>query len=278
MPDDMWDTHKPLDEAARDELQFLVDTLPALAEIAKPMVTPAPSDLLQRFVLGHPSVDFVWSNDAAIAGYGAILQRHADLGYLRLLLSARWPEGKCPEHQVHREAGGVNGSLDALLPQLKDSSVLLLSDCAPVSLAFAVGSKGSKELQERAKYFWRQCLRWNITVYSQWIPGDMMLFLGTDKLSRDETFDYHDVRVAEETWKLAQAAAVNSGFELSTDLFADEHNRKCPLFWSRYPAPGAVGIDAFESCGWGQTWCAHCTKFQHQGLWVFPPIPLVAVT
>eukprot|EP00961_Rhodomonas_salina_P298126 3937819-Rhodomonas_salina.1 len=99
MPDDMWDTHKPLDEDARDELQFLVETLPALAEIAKPMVAPAPSDLLQRFVLGHPSVDFVRSNDAAIAGYGAILQRHADLGYLRLLLSARWPEGKCPEHQ-----------------------------------------------------------------------------------------------------------------------------------------------------------------------------------
>eukprot|EP00961_Rhodomonas_salina_P077933 1046537-Rhodomonas_salina.1 len=54
MPDDMWDKHKPLDEDACDELQFLVDTLPALAEIAKPMVAPAPSDLLQQFVLGHP--------------------------------------------------------------------------------------------------------------------------------------------------------------------------------------------------------------------------------
>eukprot|EP00961_Rhodomonas_salina_P044647 599974-Rhodomonas_salina.1 len=86
------------------------------------MSPPAPSLLLQRFVLGHLSVDFVWSNDAAIQGYCAVLQRHKDLGYLCLLLSAQWPDCVGPEHQVHQEAAGVNGSLDAFLPHLQDSS------------------------------------------------------------------------------------------------------------------------------------------------------------
>eukprot|EP00961_Rhodomonas_salina_P276876 3741336-Rhodomonas_salina.2 len=225
--------------------------------MAKPMSPPAPSLLLQRFVMGHPSVDFVWSNDAAVQGYGAILQHHKDLGYLCLLLSARWPDCVGPEHQ--------------------DSSVLLLSDCAPVCQAIKFGSKGSKELQERAQYFWRQCLKWNITVYSQWISGDLMLFLGTDALSREETFDFHDVRVADETWELVQSLAFNSGFHLITDLLADKHNRKCLLFWSRYSAPGAIGIDAMSSSGWGDTWCAACRVFVPQGVWVFQPIPLTAL-
>lgn len=38
--DDQWDVHKPLDKVAKDELDFLVQTLPTLAEITKPMSPP----------------------------------------------------------------------------------------------------------------------------------------------------------------------------------------------------------------------------------------------
>eukprot|EP00961_Rhodomonas_salina_P051939 697166-Rhodomonas_salina.1 len=72
--DDQWDVHKPLNDVAKDELDFLVSTLLTLAEITKPMSPPALSLLLQRFVLGHPSVDFVWSNDAVVKGYGAVFR------------------------------------------------------------------------------------------------------------------------------------------------------------------------------------------------------------
>eukprot|EP00961_Rhodomonas_salina_P234100 3163699-Rhodomonas_salina.1 len=208
-----------------------------------------------------------------------MLQRHPSFDVARILLSAGWDgELDMPEHQVHREGEGVNRGLDALAPLLQDSSVLLLTDCLPVTLAVEFGSKGSNVLQAQAKYFWRKTLRWNITFFSQWIPGSAMCLLGTDGLSQEHTVDVHNVRVSGLVWYLACQVASNEGWILSTDLFADQHNAKCRLFWSVCPSPGAFGVDAFSATSWGKIWCNHCNKFVMQSLWVFPPIPLLALT
>eukprot|EP00961_Rhodomonas_salina_P227334 3073694-Rhodomonas_salina.1 len=156
--------------------------------------------------------------------------------------------------------------------------VLLLTDCLPVTLTFVVGSKGSDVLQAQAKCFWRKALRWNVTVFSQWIPGTAMCFLGTDGLSREFTVDVHNIRVSGMVWFLACQVAQNENWILSTDLFADQHNAKCKLFWAVCPCPGAFGVDAFTATSWGKIWCKHCEKFVMQSLWVFQPIPLLALT
>eukprot|EP00961_Rhodomonas_salina_P074491 1000384-Rhodomonas_salina.1 len=66
--------------------------------------------------------------------------------------------------------------------------------------------------------------------------------------------------------------------ELHVDAFADEHNKRCERFWAQHPVFGSEVTDAFDATSWGPTWCSECSCQHDQGLWVFPPIPLLAKT
>eukprot|EP00961_Rhodomonas_salina_P118064 1589000-Rhodomonas_salina.2 len=58
-PED-WDKTKQLSEVNIDDLEFLASALPELAEVARPMHPPSPAELLQNFIDGKPSADWVW--------------------------------------------------------------------------------------------------------------------------------------------------------------------------------------------------------------------------
>eukprot|EP00961_Rhodomonas_salina_P158637 2135486-Rhodomonas_salina.1 len=59
---------------------FLVEHIPMMAEVTKPMCQPSSATLLARFMQGLPGVSFVISTDASYMGWGMVVQAHPSLG------------------------------------------------------------------------------------------------------------------------------------------------------------------------------------------------------
>ena len=271
-----WDTVKHMSQTLREELTFWATHIVTMAEVARPMVsTPTPL-LLQRFMAGLPSVDYVLSHDASTLGYGAILQAHPARAEQPQQISSRWNAAEVAGlWQVHLEMLGGLKSVSTFLPTLKGCSVLHLTDCTPVKAAMTKGSKASPFLQSHAVALYRMLAAWNVHHISDWVTGREMIDAGVDDLSRDLTLDAHDVRLTEETWSMATQLAQNAGMQLHVDYFADEHNHRCSRFWSRFAAQGAEGTDALSASSWGENHCIICNQFHQQGIFLFPPGPLV---
>ena len=271
-----WDTHQPFTTGVRDELQFWVIHIMGMAEVARPMVTTPATILLQRFLAGLPSVDYVISHDSSNLGYGAILQAHASRGGAVHKISSRWNAAEVQDlWQAHLEMLGGVKAISTVLPTIKGCSVLHLTDCTPVKAAINKGSKGSPFLQKHSVALWRMLAAWNVHLTSDWITGREMIDAGVDDLSRDLTLDAHDVRLTADAWIMVQQLAQNENMELHVDYFSDEHNHLCSRFWSRYSAPGAEGADALSAPSWGVNHCSVCNQYHTQGIFLFPPGPLI---
>ena len=85
-----WDLCKPLSQELIRELEFWIASLPSMAEVAKPMVATPATLLIQRFLQGLPSVDYVLCHDASVEGVGAILTAHSSRLEPRREMSSRW--------------------------------------------------------------------------------------------------------------------------------------------------------------------------------------------
>lgn len=211
-------------------------------------------------------------------GWGAILEMTGDKGLRESVsTSGRWGEADQASEQAHRESTGTLRAVETFIEKLQGKTVLHLTDCTPVSNAMNSGSRGSMVLQDNAVRLWKLCARWSVHVVSLWIPGDRMVELGVDDLSREGTIDLHDVRVRDEVWKEALRLAKQEGMSLLVDWFADPHNARLPRFWSREPSPGAEGFDALKAISWGRTKCLDCGLEHDSGAWLFPPPPLMSL-
>jgi hypothetical protein len=270
-----WDERKPIGAKAREELQFWADNLPGMAGQAKPMWKLSPQETLRRFKAGESVVDACLSTDASFMGWGAVLEFAG--GREPLKASGRWQTKDDSSEQAHREACGTVRAVEAFLAELQGKTVLHLTDCIPVAQAIGKGSRGSEVLHNLALDLWRLCTKWSIHVSSLWIPGDCMVELGVDELSRELTVDRHDVRVTDRAWADAVALAEGLGMRLTVDWFADPRNRRLPRFWSKEHSVGAEGVDALRAASWGRVFCPECRLEHDQGAWLFPPIPLISL-
>jgi hypothetical protein len=271
-----WDVVKQLSKEAVEDLSFWADNLQDMAGHAKPMWKLSAEELLRRFRNGEHVVDACLSTDASFMGWGAVLElADGQGGRERFSTSGRWgKEDECSE-QAHRESTGTVRAFESFLGKLQGKTILHLTDCTPVANAMNAGSKNSLILHRNAISLWKLCARWSLHTVSQWIPGDRMVELGVDELSRDSTIDVHDVRVKDEVWREALHLAAANGMSLHVDWFADPHNTKLPRFWSREPCPGAEGIDALKAISWGRRLCSLCKEDHDHGAWLFPPPPLM---
>jgi hypothetical protein len=274
---DGWDKAAGLSPEAKEELQFWADHLPAMAGQLKPMWTILPAERLRRFREGQRSVAACLSVDASVLGWGAILEERSETGAtIRSETSGRWAHDDPASEQAHREACGALRAFETFAVQLQGKTVLHLTDCTPVQAAVGSGSKNSKVIHGLVLQLWKLAAKWSIHIESVWIAGTDMLASGVDELSRELAMDKHDVRVSDDAWELALLLARDGGIELNVDLFADSVNTKLRLFWARDIAHGVCGRDALTAPSWGRCSCKRCGRHHDQGLWVFPPVPLLS--
>ena len=112
--------------------------------------------------------------------------------------------------------------------------------------AFAAILKMASKNPKVLKYlliFWARALRMGVDLDVIWIPRE------ENKLA-----DANSKREDPSAWELARRAyrilinhfRVRAGKTPSLDVFADNFNKKCKLFISRWPCPGAVRWGAFR--------------------------------
>ncbi len=219
---------------ARQELEFWVKNIEDMAGHPKPMWRVSPQERLRRFKNGERVAYTTLSTDASWMGWGAILELIDENGKRESLeTSARWRSEDKDTEQAHREAQGALNAFKTFRRQLQGKTVLHLTDCMPVAEAVGKGSKNSIVLQDIAVELFQLAASWAIHVESAWIKGDEMVLCGSDRLSREDTIDRHDVRVTAETWRMALQMAERAGMQLTVDLFADADNSMLERFWTR---------------------------------------------
>ncbi|VDP55280.1 unnamed protein product [Heligmosomoides polygyrus] len=76
--------------------------------------------------------------------------------------------------------------------------------------------------------------------------------------------DYDDWRISDRIFK----AVTDKWGTPSIDMFANDRNAKCNVYFSRYQCPGTSGTDAF----------AHSQPWKDGLLWLVPPVNLISKT
>ena len=69
-----------------------------------------------------------------------------------------------------------------------------------------------------------------------WVPGDRVIELGADALSREEGLDWGGYTADAKMWQAVQGLAKTQLRTLTVDLFASSRNNKCPRFFFKIPA------------------------------------------
>jgi hypothetical protein len=231
-----WDKPVRLDEATLEELDFwlTVDwslfTTPIWSE-------PTPSPTVELFV------------DASASGWGAWVATPT-YQTSRGFFSLTEREGS----STLREVLGLLFAIRAFIAVVRNCRVRVFSDNQNVP---RVQRKGSAvpALGLAAKQLYLLTKAENISLTVEWIPRELNKL--ADELSK--TPDKDD-------WQLNPRlfAALNQLWgPHDLDAFASAQNALLPKFWSRFPAPGSMGTDAFE-----QVW-------SDQNLWMNPPFGLI---
>jgi hypothetical protein len=134
---------------------------------------------------------------------------------------------------------------------------LYLDNCCAVYTINKFGSSKNMILNDLASQLWHSAIEKNIFIRAVYIPGKL-------NVEADWASRYFEDR---SDWKLARPV-----FErleglfgpLTIDLFASFHNKQISVYYSWFPDPGALAVDAFEQ-HWPRT-----------GAYAFPPINLIA--
>ena len=111
-----------------------------------------------------------------------------------LLGSGKWrPEdiasGKTRQ-QAWREGWSVILVVLAFLPQMQGGAILHYNNCSCVVKVLRDGSANSDILHQQALELWQLTARYGIMLFSGWVPGDRVIDLGADGLSRCEGKDW----------------------------------------------------------------------------------------
>jgi hypothetical protein len=137
---------------------------------------------------------------------------------------------------------------------------------------------GNPLLQSMALDIYKACHKKKVSLYAQWVPRTHPHLLLPDYYSRE-----HDLS----DWGMDNEAMItllnNCPFKLEMDLFASEHNKRMPVFFSKNACPSAAGVNAFcfRWKDWGPALCVpppdlvvpvikHIVECRSKGLMIIP--------
>jgi len=106
----------------------------------------------------------------------------------------------------------------AFASHMKGKTILHYSDCSCVVKAPRDGSTSSDVLQEHALELWQLTSRFGILLLSGWVPGERVIDLGADRLSRSGGKDWGGYGLDPSAWKLVCNKAESVGKKLTIDL------------------------------------------------------------
>jgi len=135
-------------------------------------------------------------------------------------------------------------------------------------------STSSDVLQEQALKLWQLTSRFGILLLSGWVPGDRVIDLGADGLSRSGGKDWGGYGLGQSAWTLVCNKAESVGKNLTIDLFASASNAKCPRFHSVHHTQGAESAGAFDRLSWAHSKCP-CGQTHSELVYAFPPMDLL---
>ena len=276
-----WDAPSTLTEQATEELEFWRDNIVRVAELGMPIVIPRFEELQAVWERGatktpHYGPTCRLCHDGGPAHWGATLSRGP--GTSDLEASGEYPahlvsEGLC-DNQPWREAIAGLMALKAFAPHIRGSVVLHYSDCACVVRALREGTATSTDIQRWAFQIWKFCSEHGIILISGWVPGEEVIRLGADSLSREAGVDRHGYTMGSQMQMAVRALCAKQGWRLTVDLFATAANAQCARFYSRYHDVGCEGADAFTIPSWRSSVCG-CGSVHEDILLVFPPTKLL---
>ncbi len=279
-----WDVDAAPDDGVRFELTFWKAELPRLALRARPITRLPPSFFYEHWLSDAPlsmpntplgrflDVAGVVFVDASVHGYAwAWYDRPAARPILRVFPV---PEGVRWEEQVHREAFAFRQATEFATERAAGRAVVLISDCRPVVQAATRGSP-SAVLQEVARAVATLSLLRDVAITPMWVPGEEMVRLGVDGLSRGGSASLHEVSLRQPfLQQVLSGATAYLGGESTVDWFASARSAVCTRFWSRYGDEGAEGIDAMLCPSWAASVC-RCGQTHREKGFFFPPVPLL---
>ena len=174
-----------------------------------------------------------------------------------------------PEAQVHREAAGAPMVIRLLrrLFDLRNKTVLIRNDCAPVIFALRKGS-GSPQLQEAAEILSRESLEAGCRTMALHVPGVQLIAEGVDGGSREGAERLRGPACTAWARRLLRDFLQEHGWRVTLDLFAAASNAFVERYVSWTDEPGSEAVDAFDLRSWDQSRCV-CGQFHRETLFVF---------
>ena len=188
--------------------------------------------------------------DSSQYAWGATLSLASDVAHTpprppRLEVAQHWSSSMYPCHITRKEARASALAVLEFLPQLPPHShVQIQSDSLSAVWAWRHGSSNlviNESIRDAATLLHRR----NVTWESSHIPGSTNL--RADWLSRHP--DNHSYALLR---PLFRYLVRHFAFPAQIDLFANHHNRQCPLYYSYRPDRRALGTDAFAQ-DWSKT-------------------------
>ncbi|CAJ0608350.1 unnamed protein product [Cylicocyclus nassatus] len=198
--------------------------------------------------------DKVLQTDASAHSVGAIL---LDAQGNQLSTTHReLPQNLILESSTARELFAIVFGLSTFASHI-DSGVLVNTDSQAASVILRKGSI-SLTLHELAETVWDIEQREGINIIVKWIPREQNL--EADWASR--LIDYDDWRISNTIFERLS----NRWGNPNIDMFANDRNTKCEMFFSSFPCPNTAGVDAFMQV----------SAWTNGFLWLVPPVSLVS--
>ena len=232
-----WDTKVSLSDQAYRELRRIHKLL------NHEIVTPITRGRIQATL----------TTDAAPShGWGATLQ----IGGKVWKYSEQWTDNQRGRHSTEMEMKAVACAMMHFQPLIRDTQLLVQSDCAAVVWDLARKRVKSEKLRATVMQILDMTQRLNISLTSSHLAG--VLNVVSDKLSRTETHSGLVLR-AEVFARLQDQLG-----PCTIDAFATQTNAKLPRYISWQPDPEAEAQDFFAQ---------HLSK--KECYYIFPPIALL---
>ncbi|KAK6036610.1 reverse transcriptase [Cooperia oncophora] len=137
--------------------------------------------------------------------------------------------------------------------------VLINTDSQSSVTIYNKGSLGL-HLHQLAQNIWDLERHHGFQLLVRWIPR-----------SDNEEADFASRQIDYDDWRIADrifTAVTSKWGEPQYDMFANDRNTRCDIFFSRFHCPGSSGIDAF----------AHSEPWKNGFLWLVPPINMISKT
>jgi len=230
-----WDWYKVLSQEAREDLRWIHNSISQVN--GAPMWCPSQVARIQTDASGH--------------SWGAVLLKSGQQarGYFKEVQST-WPIHK-------KEQNAVQQAVQTLCQNLYSQWVEFESDNMMVVSYLRDGGGRDPNMARMVKDIWQQLHQNGCAIYTAWWIRGATENQQADMLSR--FIDEDDWELLDHTVELLK----QNLSDWQVDRFADNRNRQCITFNSRFACPGCQAVDAFS-----QDW---------RGWWnlLVPPIPLI---